>query len=285
MVKYKVNSDGKIDDEAVFQPLVYTAVYGSDVYYESLMIFLESIVKYGKYDGKIAIFSDRKKEEMAKYIPESVSDRVVIVAMDHKDYSQRYVSSSFAMEDFSPIIYFDNDIVFNSSVHPILQRVAQASGICVVTENESYPEMSSKRIADITDDRRIGNWWGLEIIRSDSNCSDKILPLANSGIIGWSDYCIFRAVGRLVFDLYHSKPNEGVAKWFGDQPFLNYALVRTGLVDYEALRNTCRFLGSTESFSGERRGLVHFNWARNEDKPRRMRAYMDYLILNKVNEP
>lgn len=280
MPRYIVDESGKLAEAAPAPlPLIYTTVYGSDIYYECLLVFIKSLILYGKYKGKILIFTDRIGSDVERYIPEEALSQVSLVAINHKNYSQRYVSGDFSMNDFCPIVYFDNDIVFDLDIYPMLHKIWRASGACVVTEDETYPEMSSQKVADIVDSRRIGNWWGLEIIRSDFSCHDKIFPLVNSGVIGFPDYYMFSTIGGLVFDLYNSPPNESLAKWFGDQPFLNYVLVKTGLGEYTTLRGTCRFLGSAEAFSSDRRGLVHFNWARNEDKPTRMKAYLEYLRL------
>ncbi|WP_322418103.1 hypothetical protein [Mesorhizobium huakuii] len=281
MANYVVNDEGKIAVNLAFQPIIYTTVYGPDLYYECLSIFLESLIRYGGYVGPIVIFSDRSIADVGGYIPESAASQISLVSIGHRNYSQRYVSENFDMTNFSPIVYFDNDIIFDLEFDPILRRVGDSCGVCVVTEDEVYPDLASKKVKDILDERRIGNWWGLDIIKSDPNCWTKVFPLANSGVIGFSDYYAFNTVGRLVFDLFNSKPNQSLAKWFGDQPFLNYALVRTGFGEYETLRHTCHLLGSSESFPKERRGLAHFNWARNEDKPSRMKAYMDYLELHK----
>jgi hypothetical protein len=54
-------------------------------------------------------------------------------------------------------------------------------------------------------------------------------------------------------------------------------LVKTRLGAYEPLRDRCSFTGSWQAFPDDKRGFVHFIWAKNEQKPRRMQQYLRYL--------
>jgi hypothetical protein len=140
-----------------------------------------------------------------------------------------------------------------------------------------YSELCSTKISDVQDVRRIGNWFGLEILRADPECADELLPLANSGIIGFKDHNTFKMVADLIYQLYHHSAHRDLATYFTDQPFLNYVLVKTGLGAYQPLRGTCAFMGNWQPFPEEKRGFVHFVWARGEEKSRQMKLYLDHL--------
>jgi hypothetical protein len=159
----------------------------------------------------------------------------------------------------------------------LLDAISMQSGISVTTEAETYRELSTDRIPQVHDVRRVGNWFGLEICRMDPSCCDDFLPVANSGIIGFRDRETFQMLASLVRDLYRHPAHADVAKFFTDQPFLNYALVKTRLGEYKILDKSCSFLGPAQSFPGDRCGFVHFIWARGEDKPRLMEAYLRHL--------
>jgi hypothetical protein len=277
MMEYIVDQQGYLVEVPVFRPVIYTTVYGSDVYYECLRLFLLSLVTHGNYRGSIRIFSDRSPGQVRQYVPEVAKDSVSHVSMDKGDWIQRYNVCALGLQEYSPILYVDNDIIIDRDISPILTAISSRRQVCVITEADTYPELSVDSISQISDQRRIGNWWGLEILRADSSCSEDLLPLANSGVMGFGDHSVFALVGRLVTELFRSSSHALIAEWFGDQPFLNYVLVKTKLGEYEVLRKTCNFLGSSGSFPEERRGFAHFNWARHEEKAQQMGRYLSHL--------
>jgi hypothetical protein len=150
-------------------------------------------------------------------------------------------------------------------------------GVCVTTEVETYGELNSQIVTKVHDIRRIGNWFGLDLIRADPSCQEETLPVANSGIIGTRDHQTLSLVGRLVKGLYKHPAHAEYARWFGDQPFLNYVLVKTRLGVYDVLGQSCSFLGFGYPMPKERRGFAHFIWARGEDKQKMMETYLQQL--------
>jgi hypothetical protein len=271
-----VVDQGYLAEVPAFNPIVYTTVFGPDIYYECLHLLLLSLITSGRYNGRFCIFSDRTVDQIMKYVPRAAQDRVLHVSMDKGDWIQRYNVRALPLETYAPILYLDNDIIIDRDISPLLQEISSQRQVCVTTESDIYPDLSQEKISRISDERRIGNWWGLELIRADKSCSEERLPLANSGIIGFSDYSVFSLVGRLVSELYIAPSHASIAKWFADQPFLNYVLVKTKVGEYEVLRNSCNFLGPEGDFP-KRRGFAHFVWARNEEKLRRMKQYLQHL--------
>jgi hypothetical protein len=277
LCEYIVDATGRLAEVPAFNPIVYTVVYGPDIYYECLRLMLESISVYGNYDGNIKVFSDRSREELLPYIPEKVRGMTSHVPLEDGNWIQRYNSKSLSLETYSPILYLDNDIIIDMEIYALMRQFVSSRKVFVTTEAEIYRDLTAEKISEVSDHRRIGNWWGLELIRADLSCSDKHLPLANSGIMGFSDHTIFELAARLITQLYRSPANADIAKWFTDQPFLNYVLVKTGVGDFEILREKCHFLGPVGDFPQERRGFAHFVWARSEDKLLRMKQYMRHL--------
>jgi hypothetical protein len=178
-------------------------------------------------------------------------------------------------------MYLDNDVIVDNDISDLLRQVITARPyICVTTEAELWGSLFTGKICDIVDDRRIGNWWGLELLRSDPECSQQSLPLANSGIIGFTSHTEFSRTAELVEDL--CRDHSDLAKWFGDQPFLNYALVKLGLGNYTALGRACSFVGSGDRLPSGRRGFVHFSRARGDEKPLLMASYLRHLRAGRV---
>ncbi|SDA98557.1 hypothetical protein [Mesorhizobium qingshengii] len=280
MIEYIVDEFGRLTEVPVFRPVVYTTVYGSDPYYDCLRQFLLSLETYGNYRGSIKIASDRSFDQVLQYVPESAKNRVMHVPISRGDWMQRYDVDALGLMEYSPILQMDSDIVIDRDINPALRAICSRRQVCVTTEIDTYPELALNKISQVVDHRRVGNWWGLEILRSDPSCSEEFLPLANAGIMGFSDHSVFALVARLVTELYGSSLHASIADWFGDQPFLNYVLVKTKLGEYDVLKDTCRFLGSSMNLPQDRLGFAHFIWARNEEKSEIMRKYLRYLDEN-----
>ena len=241
-------------------------------------MFLESLIEFGNYQGDVAVFADRPENALPKYFPTQIEKQIQAHALKDTGFIARY--SSIGEERFagySPVLHIDNDIVINRDIDPVLRAIATQEGICVTTEERIYPELRSATISKVQDTRRIGNWWGLELLRVDQDCGDEVLPLANGEIIGFKDHNAFRLVADLVCRLYRHPAHQNLVKYFGDQPLLNYVLVKTQLGAYEPLRDTCIFTGAWQPFPPERRGFLHFSWARGEDKFKYMKLYLDHL--------
>jgi hypothetical protein len=261
-------------------PLICTVVYGSDIHYACLNLLLESLIKFGKYDGKIAILSDRTIDFTLEHVPNQMRSQILHFSLNDASLAGRYTVADYDdLSLYSPILYVDNDIIIDKDITPILQAISNQEGICVTTEAETYPELASDKVSDIQDVRGIGNWFGLDLIRADPSCSDEFLPIANSGIIGVRDYKNFSLIADLIRNLYRHPVHSEYAKWFGDQPFLNYVLLKTRLGVYDILSKSCSFLGSGSTFPIKRCGFAHFIWARGEDKHRMMGSYLRHLRI------
>jgi hypothetical protein len=275
MIKFEIDGRGLL--RPVLHPLICTVVYGTDTHYACLNLLLQSLVDFGKYNGQVAIFCDRSSDCISRYLPDRARSQILHVPLRDVGLTGRYSIADHDLHQYSPIMYLDNDIVINNDIMVPLSAIAIKGGISVTTEAEFYTELSSCKISEISDVRRVGNWFGLEMCRIDPSCSEDLLPMANSGIMGFRDHDTFRLISGLVRDLYRHPIHSDVAKYFTDQPFLNYALVKTRVGEYEILRKACSFLGTWDPFPEQRRGFVHFIWARGEDKPRRMERYLAYL--------
>ncbi|CDX36458.1 hypothetical protein MPLSOD_270098 [Mesorhizobium sp. SOD10] len=269
-------------ERPTFRPLVYTVAFGDNTYFECLNIMLTSLLEFGDFNGNIAIVSDRKAEEIRPYIPRQYRSRIHFESVTHINICQRYIISSHIFNDYSPIMYLDTDVVVDADIESILRDVLEADGVCVTTESSGYPELASSKIADVIDSRRIGNWFGLELCRADPECAQRFLPCANSGIIGYKDAEFFRPVGAQVARLCQDPTNRELIRWFGDQPILNYVLVRTQTADTEPLDNRCKFVREWDQYIGEPSGFRHFVWSRGIDKVQQMASYLEHLRRSRV---
>jgi hypothetical protein len=283
ILKRKSITDFGVDERGFLcafpNPLICAVVYGEDIHYTSLKLMLNSLIEFGNYRGKIAIFSDRPSDAVLELVSSEVKNQVICFSLKDRTMAARYTIANSDLDGYSPILYIDNDIIVNRDITSILSSIAKQDGICVTTEIDLYKDLACDKITSIHDKRRIGNWFGLELMRADPECADEVLPIANSGIIGFRDHNIFRPIANLICKLYNHPVHSNLAKYFTDQPFLNYVLVKTRSGDYDILNGTCSFLGNARPFPRERRGFVHFVWARGEDKARQNEEYLRYLRL------
>jgi hypothetical protein len=261
--------------------LIYTVVYGADLYFDCLRYLLGSIAEFGKYRGTLAIVSDRHEDDVLHDVPFNLRDQVIYMYRSDLDLTSRYEVSDARFEQYSPIMYLDNDVIVDSDISGALYHISRVRPhICVTTEAELWGPLFTGKICDIVDERRIGNWFGLELLRSDPECAQEALPLVNSGIMGFTSLTEFTKAAKVVKELYCT--HSDLAKWFTDQPFLNYALVKTRLGDYTALHGTCSFIGAGDRLPSSRRGFVHFSRARGYEKPLLMHSYLRHLRAGRV---
>lgn len=260
-----------------FRPLVYTIAFGDNSYFECMNIMLTSLLEFGNFNGNVAVISDRDSDDTIKYIPQQYRSRIHIEIVPRVDVFGRYDISSHIFNDYSPIIYLDTDIVVDADIGSVLRDILHSNGVCVTTERSGYPELASSKIADVIDSRRIGNWFGLEVCRADPECSQRFLPCANSGIIGYKNAEFFRPVAAQVSRLCQDPMNRELTQWFGDQPILNYVLVRTQTSDTETLEKRCKFVHEWNQSANEQSGFTHFVWSRGVEKVQNMSSYLEHL--------
>jgi hypothetical protein len=272
---YEVGDDGKL--HAVYRPIVCTTAFGANEYFECLKLFLTSLVEFGHYFGDVAVFTERSADDIKEFLPEFMLPRIYIKHLTELSHCAKYTVADAGLERYSPILYVDNDIIVNRDINPILSAISMDRGICVTTEEEHYSDLRSTTIGEVRDVRRVGNWFGLEMLQSDPDCAGEVLPLVNGGILGFSDIGNFKILTELIRNLFHHPCNINLEKYFGDQPFLNYVLVKTKLGSYEPLHDTCTFSGTWLPAPDTRRGFMHFVWARGEDKSRQMRLYLNHM--------
>ncbi|WP_155924049.1 hypothetical protein [Mesorhizobium sp. L103C119B0] len=267
---------------AVFRPLVYTVAFGDGTYFECLNVMLTSLLEIGRFYGNVAVLSDRPLSDILPYIPHQYRSRLHHVLVPSIDISQRYIIDAPFFENYSPILYLDTDIVIDTEIESTLKAIVEANGVCVTTEKAIYPELASSKIADVIDSHRIGNWFGLELCRADPACAQEFLPCANSGIIGYKDAALFRSIGEQIATMCQAPANRELTRWFGDQPILNYVLVRTQASETAPLSNRCKFVHGWDQNPDEAFGFTHFIWARGNNKIQQMAAYLENLQLSRI---
>ncbi len=282
MIKFEIDDRGLICP--LHRPLICTVTYGTDEHFVCLNLLLASLFEFGRYDGEVAIFSDRSLDHVMTYVPGPLKSRTLWFPLRDTSLLGRYTIMDHELGQYSPTLYLDNDIIVDNDIRPYLKRISREGGICVTTERTTYAEFVSQKVAEINDVRRIGNWFGLELLRADTDCLEEFLPVANSGILGFRDAATFSTVASLIRQLYRHPCHSDLAKYFADQPFLNYVLAKTKLGSYEALRESCRFLGSWDVPVDQPRGFAHFVWARGEDKIFRMTSYLEQLGIQAIVE-
>jgi hypothetical protein len=261
-----------------FRPLIFTALYGDDWYFNCLHLMLQSLIDFGRYDGDIAILTDRPTRDVFPYLPGPLVQRTKVIPLADRSLIGRYSISDHELAKYSPVLYLDVDIIVNREILPCLEAIAGEGGICVTTESEHFAGWASRTAAQMDGDDELVNWFGLPLLRADDDCRNKLFPCANSGIIGFRDQGQFGLISHIVRGLYRHPVHADLARRFTDQPFFNYALVKTGLGRYETLRTACRFLEPRKVYEPDReRFFAHFDRVVGHEKLDCMQRYVSAL--------
>jgi hypothetical protein len=264
-------------DAALFHPLVYTSVFGDNLELQRLNIMLTSLLEFGDYQGNVAVLSNQPLDAIISYIPPEFRSRLHYVQIDKTDLAPRYLIKSSLFCGYSPILFLDATIVVDNKIDSLLREIIVDDKICVVSESSIYPELAASKIVDVIDTHRIGNWFGLEICRNDPACAQAFLPCASSSIIGFKDSGSFKEIGELISSTCNHPSNKELIRWFGDQPILNYILVRKSAAQTALFTSHSKFAHTWDQDLRVRSGFRHFVWSTSSEKVRHMAAYLEHL--------
>lgn len=273
---YTVNAEGMLTIDRPYDPAVVTACWGRDYYFECLALFLRSLREFGCYMGQVVVFSDRDFSGTFQHVPEALRGPLKCLPICSRPWLQRYFLAEARLADFSPVLYLDTDIIVDSDISATLARVASSRGLCVSTEREHHVTLWTETVARLPHDVWCGGWFGLDLMKADEACQSDFLPLANSGILGFTDHDLAFSIGEIMSDLFSQPALQGTAGPI-EQPVLNYVLSKLRVADTDSLLGSCQFTARWTEHPVAPRGFMHFCWTPEDEKSTEMRAYLAAL--------
>lgn len=263
-------------------PLIWTTIYGGDNYFKTLQISLGSLVDYGKYQGDLCLFSDRSVDETLEYVPESLWSQTIVLPLgdDDPSYKTRWSLAKLLPESYEPILQIDTDVVFDATIEPILHELFISKKMSFSSERMLYP-FFHQRIGDLEGTCYNAEFFGLRLFTDDSSLYNKWIPCVNAGIFGASNLSMLVHASECIIEAINNLPLEYYQE-FGDQPAVNYAMVKNALLD-EFVLDRYMFFAKNSPSENEirvglgRRGFCHFVWAVGDQKYEEMETYLERL--------
>lgn len=265
--------------------LIWMCVYGNDTYFDILKVSLKSLVKFGKYEGNICLFSDRG-DATFDYVPEELQYRTTIIPFPAEpNISIRYNCAEFLPKTHDFYLYVDTDIVYDAPIAPIFWDISNTDTICFSSEIHRYPGLN-KPIKELQGTNpHNADWFGLGLIgANDPYWDNRFLPVINSGIIGSRNQAALQEACRWVRETI-PKIDPAYIKHYGDQPIVNLLMAQVEC-DTSKLTRYVHFTTWSPEENEIRmglgmRGMVHFLWA-GQYKLQQMETYVSRLnsILN-----
>jgi len=263
-----------------FKPIVYYCAFGEHSY-ETLLVALDSLVTIGDYTGDILLITDRSRDEVRTMMSERFPNKFHVLTFKHLQnvdfYTARYRLDEWDLiNDFSPILYMDTDIVVEKPIAPFLLRVFSQTKLLV------QPEAFTR----LTGSTSVGS----ELFSSDERLSD--LPSDqtgfNSGFLAMPNSQRSLLTMRTIYQAVHryseSRQGRHVLSHL-DQAFANYVSVLTEHVDLDLCREIVCFYADaavrindhwmSERVPGQLSGFVHF-WG-TANKQSAMQSYIEQL--------
>jgi len=263
-----------------YRPLIYTACYGSQTYFDCLSLMLKSLYLFGQYRGAILVLADRSETQVA--VPEEMTDMVRVLCCDVIDNSRRFQIQEFIGTSDTPVLHIDSDIIVTQEVDPILREMSTKTNIYVSSELGRYPKIVNVPASAITNP--FWNYFGLDLFLDDAELHDRPLSCLNAGLFGYSERRIFEQPARKIHGMYTSHRRSSVASRYGtDQPFFNYVLAKLGPIDSGLLSGALSLVATAEVAVQCTRPFVHFAYADSaKEKAQQMAQYMNLLESRRV---
>jgi Ribosomal protein L11 methyltransferase (PrmA) len=256
-------------------PLIYTVCFGAQEYFECLSLMLQSLYTFGEYEENFVLLTDRPEQQCRQNIPALLRDRVSIVKVASPNVTTRYLVREYLGVHDGPMLYVDTDIVVTKSVQPILNRISTGKGIYVCSEASLHHDINGVPASQL--ENQWANWFGLDLFKADLELCNRPLPCLNSGLFGFTSRSDFDEVSRQILDLYMDDKRPTLAKNYLDQPFFNYAVAKSKLVDTDLLSGSVAFVGRAQGAAEFARPFTHFLWARGADKRHEMAEFLETL--------
>jgi len=267
----------------LYNPLIYLCAFGDDLVFAMLELFLESLERFGAYDGHILILADREALEIARITPAALRPRTSVLRLDYASAAEfttaRYRVASHAFAEFQPILYADHDIIAASPVEAMLAELVQQDGICFASEY--FDTRNTKAVPDETLD-----WFGRTIFAADPDWSGRIKCL-NTGLIGLTRIAEAERIFPLILAVAAQYEAKGEGKpRYAEQAAASYVVQKLAASQPEFLNRYAQVLNHNPPDAALRHfSLVHFNHnITNARKLDMMRKYVK-AISDRQEDP
>jgi len=258
-----------------WKPLIYYCAFGHDEIFDLLRIALDSLSRFGLYEGAILVITDEKSVHL-------IEDRGIhkipgvffqyIAVSDILDFTLgRYrIVGVPGIDDYGPILYLDIDIVCDREIEPLLLDLISSDDICVVEEGHLQSPLG---------------YWGAHMF-SDDDHFDVVNARGSfsTGVIGARSAAIVLEEFRLVTEISERwcllKGTRQPPVY--DQPTANYVFNILAKHESKLLKAFVRSqLGRLDEAPDvdQRLGLVHFAGGVGNSFPKllAMRQYVQIL--------
>jgi hypothetical protein len=258
----------KLDEILLYRPLVFYVAFGAEEYFEQVTWSMESLRRFGNYDGNTLLITNESDEYAHGFVPASLLSGFAVhrcAAGDAIDFN----AARYRIIDwpdgarFQPLLYVDGDVAFNADVRPMMAALALTDRISAIRESGHLATEASL---------------GSVLLREDG-CDPGDARGFNAGQLGIPNLAKAGDVLRLILDSVTTLRRLGYVtphNWF-DQPVANYVAFKLGGFDLETLS---RFgtvgRAGMERDASHRTGLVHF-WPAGRAKCQVMQTYIATL--------
>ncbi|OAG75160.1 Glycosyl transferase family 8 [Acetobacter malorum] len=258
-----------------FNPLVFYACFGSGQIIDCLEESIYSLFVFGEFSGDVMIITDQEEVVFSKKM-EPFLHRIkfkITNAFDFFDFTiSRYkIYDIKEMQEYSPIMYLDCDIIVNKNINEIFHKAMQTEKL-LVSEEFKLNEASV--------------WFGGTHWHEAANRFEILDCGINSGIFIFKNIesikpILFTVVESMIHAQKIKISREKAVLETLDQPNLNYALMAHFPDNFDTEILTQYVLhGARENFSDiSMLGFAHFNGGIGnfESRYALIRGYVEYL--------
>jgi len=236
-------------------PLVYFCVFGSDKYYKCAALSIISLRKFGSYSGKILLISDRPQEETLKFLPVEFQSNIEIQRTSgNSPIFERYNIYDHNIEQYSPIIYLDTDIIVGGNINEIIKDALCSEQFCLYREVNYTVKTINESEWDIG-----SNWFGGWMFARNSEMGSLPFWRATSGIMIFSDHHETKQIFDMICSVGRLTRRCEIDQ-FGDQPVMNYVVTQNENINISVLDGKSLNSGDVGHFlSNPERILMHIS--------------------------
>jgi hypothetical protein len=268
----KLLRDGwRIDEARLYRPMVFSAAFGDPDVIGQLILCLNSLIEFGRYDGDVHLITDQPAADVLASVPGLDPARLTIQHLEPTDFTG-YVASKYLILEHGPawraqpLLFVDPDIVFDAPLRPILSKIACLDRIAAPLED--WAPLASEIAV------------GASLVQRDLG-DPRLAHGFNAGTLGIPNLVahggVLERIRRIIVN--HVALNGRTALAWVDQEIANYVAYRTGLFDTHTISRHVRWgTNTTGQDAGPRSGIVHF-WKPKFPAAKRaaMNAYVEAL--------
>ena len=260
----------RIEEILLFKPMVFYAAYNSPAVHNQLMLSLQSLAEFGRYNGNVHVLTDLSVKRLREAVPALPAERLTVQPLEPRDFAGWVASKYCILEHapawkFQPLCFLDPDVVINANLRPMLVAMALADSVTAPLEDvgplRSWPPVGGTLLQRDGREARFARGF-------------------NAGTLGIPNLRAHEATLRLIRRIIENLlKQEGRAslEWV-DQEVANYVSFVQAKVDTASVSRFIRFGAPHDSETpGPLTGLIHF-WATGKaGRDGLMRHYIEVL--------